>query len=91
MSDLFQAELRFLGIRSSPAFVREPEGNGCAERFIRTPKAQLLWVEHFATVAELRQAFLAFRERYNREWLIARHGHRPLAAVREAFATEVAA
>lgn len=91
MSDLFQAELRFLGICSSPAFVREPEGNGCAERFIRTLKEQLLWVEHFATVEELREALLAFRERYNREWLIGRHGHRSPAAVREAFATEVAA
>jgi putative transposase len=91
MSDHFQAELRFLGITSSPAFVREPEGNGCAERFIRTLKEQLLWVEHFATVEELRQALLAFRERYNREWLIARHGHRSPSAVREAFATEVAA
>ncbi len=91
MSDLFQAELRFLGITSSPAFVREPEGNGCAERFIRTLKEQLLWVEHFATVEELCQALLAFRERYNREWLIGRHGHRSPAAVREAFGTEVAA
>jgi hypothetical protein len=26
MSDTFQDELRFLGIASSPAFVREPEG-----------------------------------------------------------------
>jgi transposase InsO family protein len=34
----FQAELAFLGIAPSPAFVREPEGNGCAERFIRTLK-----------------------------------------------------
>ena len=91
LSDAFQAELRFLGITSSPAFVREPEGNGCAERFIRTLKEQVLWVEHFATVEALRQALLAFRERYNREWLIARHGHRSPAAVREAFATEVAA
>ena len=91
MSDPFQAELRFLGITSSPAFVREPEGNGCAERFIRTLKEPLLWVEQFATVEDLRQALLAFRERYNREWLIARHGHRSPTAVREAFATEVAA
>jgi putative transposase len=91
MSHLFQAELRFLGITSSPAFVREPEGNGCAERFIRTLKEQLLWVEPFATVEDLRQALLAFRERYNREWLLARHGHRSPAAVREAFATGVAA
>ena len=30
MSDDFQAELAFLGIASSPAFVRAPEGNGCA-------------------------------------------------------------
>ena len=34
--DAFQGELRFLGIDSSPAFVRAPEGSGCAERFIRT-------------------------------------------------------
>ena len=91
MSDLCQGELRFLGITSSPAFVREPQGNGCAERFIRTLNEQLLWVEHFATVEELRQALLAFRERYNREWLIGRHGHRSPAPVREAFVTGVAA
>src|SRR3712207_9590360 len=33
MSDAFQQELAFPGIASSPAFVRAPEGNGCAERF----------------------------------------------------------
>ena len=79
----FQAEIRFLGIASSPAFVREPEGNGCAERFIRTLKENLLWVRSFATVEELRQALLAFREAYNATWLIERHGFRPPAAIRE--------
>src|SRR4051812_1099548 len=44
MSDAFPKELAFLGIESSPAFVRAPEGNGCAERFIRTLKENLLWV-----------------------------------------------
>jgi putative transposase len=38
MSDDFQQELIFLGMASSPSFVREPEGNGVAERFIRTLK-----------------------------------------------------
>jgi len=38
MSDDFQQELAFLGMTSSPGFVREPEGNGVAERFIRTLK-----------------------------------------------------
>jgi putative transposase len=74
MSHQFQEEIAFLGIESSPAFVRAPEGNGCAERFIRTLKENLLWVQTFETVEELRQALLAFRETYNDTWLIERHG-----------------
>jgi transposase InsO family protein len=82
VSDYFQAELKFLGILSSPAFVREPEGNGVAERFIRTLKEQLLWVRTFDTVEELRLALLEFKERYNRAWLCERHGHQTPAQVR---------
>jgi transposase InsO family protein len=74
MSDAFQAELAFLGIESSPAFVRAPEGNGCAERFIRTLKENLLWVRTFETIEDLRQALLAFQHTYNATWLIERHG-----------------
>lgn len=84
MADDFQAELAFLGIASTPAFVRAPEGNGCAERFIRTLKENLLWVEHFDTVEDLRHALLAFRDLYNETWLIERHGFRPPAAIRAA-------
>jgi transposase InsO family protein len=91
LSHAYQAELRFLGIRSSPAFVREPEGNGCAERFIRTLKEQLLWIEPFATVEDLRLALVAFKDRYNREWLIERHGHRSPAAVRASYLAPIAA
>ena len=78
----FQKELRFLGIEGSPAFVRAPEGNGCAERFIRTLKENLLWLRTFDTVEELRRALLEFRETYNATWLIERHGFRPPAAIR---------
>jgi putative transposase len=74
MADHFQKEIAFLGIESSPAFVRAPEGNGCAERFIRTLKENLLWVRTFDTIEDLRQALLAFRETYNTTWLIERHG-----------------
>jgi putative transposase len=91
MSDYFQAELKFLGITSSPAFVREPEGNGVAERFIRTLKEQLLWVRTFETVEELRLALLEFKERYNRNWLCERHGHQTPAAVRAQFTVDAAA
>ncbi len=82
MADAFQEEIAFLGIESSPAFVRAPEGNGCAQRFIRTLKENLLWVRTFATVEELHQALLEFRETYNATWLIERHGFRPPSAVR---------
>jgi hypothetical protein len=37
MSDYFQKESTFLGITASPAFGREPEGNGVAERFLTIP------------------------------------------------------
>jgi putative transposase len=83
MSDVFQGELTFLGIESSPAFVRAPEGNGCAERFIRTLKENLLWVRTFDTVEQLRQALLEFRQTYNSTWLIQRHGFRTPDAVRQ--------
>jgi transposase InsO family protein len=82
MSDAFQSELAFLGIESSPAFVRAPEGNGCAERFIRMLKENLLWVRTFDTVEELRQALIEFRDAYNATWLIERHGFRPPAVIR---------
>ena len=44
----FQNEIAWLGAAASPSFVRAPEGNGCAERFIRTLKENLrkrpVWV-----------------------------------------------
>lgn len=73
-SEAFQDEIFFLGIESSPAFVRAPEGNGCAERLIRTLKEQLLWLRPFQNVEELRLALLAWAARYNGSWLIERHG-----------------
>lgn len=91
LSGDFQAEITFLGMTSSPAFVRQPEGNGCIERFFRTLKEQLLWVRHFSTIEELRQALLAFKERYNQEWLIERLGYRSPAQARHAFALTCAA
>jgi len=89
-SDDFQRELNFLGMEGSPSFVREPEGNGCAERFIRTLKEQLLWVRSFATVAELVVALREFKRTYNERWLIRRHGHRTPSQVRRDLASSEA-
>jgi transposase InsO family protein len=82
LSDDFQRELKFLGMASSPSFVREPEGNGCAERFIRTLKEQLLWVRAFDTVEELVAGLREFKTTYNEQWMIGRHGHRTPSQVR---------
>jgi transposase InsO family protein len=92
MSHDFQAELRFLGMTSSPAFVRAPEGNGIAERFIRTLKEQLLWGRTFRTVEELREALQTWLVTYNEQWLVERHDFRSPAQVRrDLLATQEAA
>jgi len=82
MADDFQNELTFLGITSSPSFIREPEGNGCAERFIRLLKENLLWVKTFATIEELRQALIEFKHVYNEQWILQRHDYKTPAQVR---------
>ncbi len=90
----YQAEIDHLGIARSPAYHYEPETNGCAERAIQTLKEQLLWLERFETLAELRAAVRAFGRRYNREWLLERHGYRTPIEAREhllAAAEEAAA
>ncbi len=86
MSDDFQNEIQFLGVAASPAFVRQPEGNGCIERFFRTLKEQLLWIRRFQNLDELRAALLAFRHRYNNNWILERLKYRtPVQARRDYY------
>lgn len=86
MSRDFQNEIAFVGLESSPSFVRQPEGNGCIERFFRTLKEQLLWVRHFADLNELRSALNTFRTNYNHGWIIERLRYRTPAQARAEFA-----
>ena len=83
MSDDYQAEIAFLGMASSPSFVRQPECNGCVERFMRTLKEQLLWVRVFQNIEELRCALAEFRERYNQRWIVQRLGYLTPAQARQ--------
>lgn len=75
-SSHFQGSLRWLGICDSPSYVGEPPCNGCAERFIRTLKEQVIWTTRWNTIEELGAAVRVFIDLYNHEWLIERHGHR---------------
>ena len=49
---------------------------------VGTIKENLLWVQHFATVADLVEALRQFKRRYNEQWLIERRGYRTPAQVR---------
>lgn len=89
MSEDFQNEIRFIGIEPSPAFVRQPEGNGCIERFFRTLKEQVLWVRRFRDLEELREALTEFRERYNQHWILERLNYRTPAQARRDFSLEL--
>ncbi len=91
MSDDFQNEIKFLGIEPSPAFVRQPEGNGCIERFFRTLKEQLLWVRRFRDLDELRAALAEFRDRYNHHWIVERLNYRTPAQARRDLQVELEA
>ncbi len=81
----FSAELKWMGIRSSPAFVGEPACNGIVERFMRTLKEECIYVHRFQTLEEARWVIGAFIQRYNAEWILERHGYRTPAEVRQEF------
>jgi putative transposase len=86
----FNGELKWLGIRSSPAFVGEPECNGLIERFMRTLKEECIYVHRFRSLEHARQIVADFVGRYNREWLLERHGYMTPAEVRESFIQKAA-
>ena len=86
----FQAEIKWLGIRSTPAYVGEPECNGVAERFIRTLKEECIYLHDFETLEEAREVIGAFIERYNNAWLLQRHGYMTPARAREKLSRRAA-
>ena len=86
----FQAEIKWLGIRSTPAYVGEPECNRVAERFIRTLKEECIYLHHFETLEEARAVIGAFVERYNNGWLLQRHGYMTPARAREKLSRRAA-
>jgi len=72
----YQAELDHLGLERSPAFAYEPETNGVVEKFIQTLKEQVLWIERFDTLEQLRVRVRQFAADFNEHWLLERHGYR---------------
>jgi transposase InsO family protein len=82
MSEHFQNQLKFFGMAPSFAFVREPETNGVAERFIRTLKEQIVFGRIYQDIEEVRTAVRAYFDRYNQHWLLEKNGYRSPAETR---------
>ncbi len=57
----------------------------------QTVKENLLWVRTFGTVAELVEALLDLKRKYNERWLIGGHGHRTPSRVRRDLAGSMSA
>jgi putative transposase len=85
MSEHFQNQLRFFGMAPSFAFVRQPETNGVAERFIRTLKEQIVFGRIYQDIEEVRTAVRAYFERYNQHWLLEKNGYRSPAETRRTW------
>ena len=75
IADEFQRGIAFLGFESYRAPARKPQGSGLAKRFIRTLKEQLLDIETFADLEDLRLKLDKFADLYNEKWLVQKHNY----------------
>jgi hypothetical protein len=53
-----------------------PRPTACVEKFIQTLKEQVLWIERFETLDELRTRIRRFARDFNEHRLLERHGYR---------------
>lgn len=58
---------------------------------MRTLKEQCLWLHTFEDAEDVRRALMVFKETYNREWMVAKHGHRSPTEARRALTAARAA
>lgn len=71
-SDHFLNQIAYWGIAQSFSFVAQPQGNGIAERFIKTLKQQSIYGHVFRNAQEVYQAVAKFVHEYNHLWRIER-------------------
>jgi putative transposase len=71
-SDHFLSQIAYWGIAQSFSFVAQPQGNGIAERFIKTLKQQAIYGHVFRNAMEVHEAVAKFVHDYNHHWRIER-------------------
>lgn len=80
----FKDELKFFGLKNSPALIRQPQTNGVIERFFRTLKEECIWLEDFSDINQASEVIGDWMELYNTQWIIARNNYQTPREVREA-------
>ena len=89
--DDYETQLkRFVNVDTEIDAIHSIYNIGALSLNTRTLKEQLLWVETFDTIEELRLALHAFRLRYNASWLVQKHQHRTPDQVRALLSPPVA-
>ena len=90
-SDHFLNQIATWGIAQSFPFVAQPQGNGIAERFIKTLKQQAIYGRVFRKAQEVDQAVADFVHHHNHHWRIERlHFFTPAEARHLALSQEAA-
>lgn len=84
-------EAHHLGFELSYSFIGQPECNGIIERWHRTLKEQVLWTKSWRNAQEVKEAVLAFVEKYNDNWLLGRHGYVSPRKYKQSLAEKAAA
>ncbi len=90
-SEHFQNQIKAWGIAPSFSFLKQPETNGVAERFIRTAKEQVIYGRTFADAQQLRQAMEDFVALYNAQWRLEKNGYRTPLEMRSLWLAKPAA
>jgi putative transposase len=72
VADDFPRQLAFRASRTRPPSCASPTATAVSSG--SSPKENLLWLHRLATAEELRLALHAFKDTYNRTWVVERHG-----------------
>ena len=86
----FRHRLKNLRIRKVSISPRSPWQNGIMARWIRTMKEECLCLHDFESLEQTREIIGEFIQRYNKQWILERHGCRTPADVRRNPLQEVA-
>lgn len=74
-----------MGVKQAFTSYNNPKGNADTERFMRTMKEELVWINHWTSPIEFKTGFNAWIEIYNNQYLHSKLGYMPPAIFEQNF------